>query len=434
MHAWQRGGALHRAALHNSGVLPPSPETRKPVSSPSPAQAPIRILQVHNSYRQRGGEDEVVGAEAELLRMHGHPVELFAATNQSIGNPLAVLGQVIWNQSSYRSLRSTIERFRPAVVHVHNTFPVISPAALYAATAEKVPVVHTLHNYRLLCPAATFYRDGHVCEDCVLTHTLLPSVLHSCYRESRATTAVAAVTLRAHRIARSWKREVAAYIALTEFARSKFIESGSAPDRIHVKPNFIGTDPGVGTGEGNYALYVGRLTEEKGIRTLLEAWRRVDAKHSLEIIGEGPLAALVQEATNRLPNLKLHGWMTKAEVLGKMQRAAMLVMPSEWYEGFPVTLVEAFATGLPAVVSRLGSLASLVRHGETGLQFSPGDAAQLADSMRSLFDNPDLLARMRSRGREEYQKKYTADANYIALSNVYRTVIERKINFAAPVS
>ncbi len=180
-----------------------------------------------------------MNAEADLLRSHGHEVLLYQATNANIHNPLVVLGQIVWNRKSFRELRALIQRYRPDIVHVHNTFPVISPAVLYAAAEEHVPVVHTLHNYRLLCPAATFYRDGQVCEDCVESRNFLPAVLHACYRQSRLTTAASAATLTAHRIANSWQRHVAAYIALTEFARQKFIESGFDSGKIHVKPNFI---------------------------------------------------------------------------------------------------------------------------------------------------------------------------------------------------
>jgi glycosyltransferase involved in cell wall biosynthesis len=394
--------------------------------------AALKVLLVHNSYRQPGGEDQVVNAEADLLRSHGHEVLLYQATNADIQNPLTVLGQVVWNQTSFRELRALVQQSQPDVVHVHNTFPVISPAALYAAAEERIPVVHTLHNYRLLCPAATLYRDGHVCEDCVDSRNFLPAVLHACYRQSRLTTAAAAVTLTAHRLARSWQRHVAAYIALTEFARQKFVESGFDRCKMYVKPNFIRLDPGMGSGTGGYALFVGRLTEEKGIATLLRAWKQLGDRFRLEIIGEGPLSSDVKAAQLTMPNLRWHGWLPKDQVLARMQRANMLIMPSEWYEGFPVTLLEAFATGLPAIVSHIGSLAGLVAEEKTGVQFETGNAAELAGKIRFLFANPELLSQMRLACREEYEKKYTAEANYAILSGIYSAVLNGQYELSGP--
>ena len=390
------------------------------------------MLLIHNSYRQPGGEDQVVNAEADLLRSHGHKVLLYQATNANIHNRLAVLGQVVWNRTSFRELRTLIQQARPDVVHVHNTFPVISPAALYAAAEGCVPVVHTLHNYRLLCPAATFYRDGQVCEECADSRNFLPAVFHACYRHSRLTTAAAAVTLTAHRLARSWQRHVAAYIALTEFARQKFVENGFDPCKMHVKPNFIRLDPGIGSGNGGHALFVGRLTEEKGIATLLRAWKQVGDRFQLEIIGEGPLSSDVKAAQLTMPNLRWHGWLPRDQVLARMQRANMLIIPSEWYEGFPVTLLEAFATGLPALVSRIGSLAGLVEEEKTGLQFEAGNAAELTLKVRFLFENPDLLCQMRRACREEYEKKYTAEANYAILSGIYSTALNSQRELSGP--
>lgn len=401
--------------------------------SPLETRAALKVLLVHNSYRNPGGEDQVVNAEADLLRSHGHEVLLYQATNTNIRNPLVVLGQIVWNQQSYRELRALIQRSRPDIVHVHNTFPVISPAVLYASAEEGVPVVHTLHNYRLLCPAATFYRDGHVCEDCVEKRNFLPAVLHACYRQSRLTTAAAAATLTVHGFANSWQRHVAAYIALTEFARQKFVESGFDPGKIHVKPNFIRLDPGMGSGGGGYALYAGRLTDEKGIATLLRAWKQLDDSYQLEIVGEGPLSPEVKAAQLTMPNVRWHGWLTKDEVLARMQRATMLIIPSEWYEGFPVSLLEAFATGLPAIVSRIGSLASLVKEGKTGLQFEPGNASELASNIRFLFSNPELLQQMRRASREEYENEYTAESNYAMLCDIYHTALSRQYELSDPI-
>lgn len=388
-------------------------------SSPLEASAALKVLVIHNSYRQPGGEDQVVDAEANLLQSHGHEVVFYEAANAKIHNPLVVLGQVVWNHTSFCELRTLIRQAKPNVIHVHNTFPIISPAALYAAAAEHIPVVHTLHNYRHLCPAATFYRDGQVCEECVTSRNFLPAVFHACYRHSRLTTAAAAATLTTHRLMRSWQRHVNAYIALTDFSRKKFIESGFDPCKMHVKPNFIQRDPGMGSGAGGYALFVGRLTEEKGIATLLRAWKQLGDQFRLEIIGEGPLSPEVRSAQLTMPNLHFHGWLPRDQVLERMNGAALLIIPSEWYEGLPVTLLEAFAIGCPVVVSRIGSLAGLVEEGKTGMQFEPGSPGELSTRIRFLLADRGLLLRMRRTCREEYEKKYTAEANYAILTGIY---------------
>jgi glycosyltransferase involved in cell wall biosynthesis len=427
---------MERMARSRSSTVPfmVRDRDRTATSLPLESVAPMKVLLVHNSYRQQGGEDQVVRAEADLLRSRGHEVLLYQANNADIQNPLVVLGQVVWNHQSFRDLRALIRREQPSLVHVHNTFPIISPAVLYTAAEERVPVVHTLHNYRLLCPAATFYRNGEVCEECVQNRSLLPAVRHGCYRQSRVTTSAAVITLIAHRVARSWQRHVAAYIALTEFARQKFVDNGFDPIKMHVKPNFPGLDPGAGSGSDGYALFVGRLTEEKGIITLLSAWKQLGDQFQLEIIGDGPLSPEIKRAQLSMRNVRWHGWLPKDAVLTRMKRAAMLIMPSQWYEGFPVTLVEAFATGLPAVVSRIGSLASLVQAGKTGLHFEPGSASELARSIRFLVSNPVLLRQMRRASREEYEEKYTADANYAMLCAVYASALARQHELSGPLN
>ena len=397
------------------------------IAMPAPLEVTaLKVLLVHNSYRKPGGEDHVVEAESDLLRSRGHEVQLYHAENSGFPHPLVALGQAVWNHRTYNELRALIQREKPEIIHVHNTFPIISPAALYAAAAEGVPVVHTLHSYRLLCPGATFYRNGEVCEDCVRSRSLLPSVLHACYRQSHLTTAAAAITLAAHRVGQSWRRHVAAYIALTDFARTKFIESGFDPEKLHVKPNFIATDPGTGCGSGGYALFVGRLVPEKGVATLLSAWKQLGGDFRLDIIGDGPLLSEVQAAQLTMPNIRWHGWLPTDQVLARMRRASVLVMPSEWYEGFPVTLVEALSTGLPTIVSSIGSLAPLVPHGQFGLQFRPRDAFELAASVRLLLSSPRLLQQMRQAARQEYEAKYTAEANYSTLSRIYHSALTNK--------
>ncbi len=385
----------------------------------------MKILSVHNSYQKPGGEDQVFAQEADLLRSHGHQVLLYQASNDQVNgtNPIILLGNTIWNKQAHRDLRTLMQRERPDVVHVHNTFPVISPAVYYAATEEAIPVVQTLHNYRMLCPAATLFRDGHVCEDCLGKRVPWPGVVHGCYRGSRLATAAGAAMLATHNHKQTWSKSVSVYIALTDFARDKFIEGGFPAGKIVVKPNYLQTDPGPGVGRGNYAFFVGRLTAEKGIGTLLEAWRQIGNELPLQIAGDGPLAPEVEKASREMESVTWLKWLPREEILQRMKDASALILPSTWYEGFPMILAEAFAVGLPVIASNLGGMSSIVDHHRTGLHFEAGSASGLVEAVRWWGAHPAEAALMRAQARLEYETKYTAEGNYVQIMNIYDSVL-----------
>lgn len=377
-----------------------------------------RILLVHDHYQQRGGEDEVFAAEGDLLQSRDHVVERYVVHNDTIPrrSRAGVAKDTIWNGRVYDDVRRIVRRERPYVAHFHNTFPLISPAAYYAANAEGVPVVQTLHNYRLICPNALLFRDGHVCEECPGKAVAWPGVVHACYRQSRSATAATVAMLAVHRVAGTWERAVAIYIALTEFARRKFVAAGLPAARIAVKPNFLSADPGPGDHTGAFALFAGRLAPEKGLPTLLEAWRILGGRFPLKVVGTGPLASLM---VRRPHNVEWLGAQPRGEVLALMQRATFLVFPSEWYEGFPMALVEAFATGLPVVASAHGSIADIVDDGATGRHFQPGDACDLAAKVDWALSHPKERAAIGRRARLEFESKYTAARNYSSLMHIY---------------
>lgn len=381
----------------------------------------MKVLVAHNYYQQPGGEDQVFAAEIALLEAHGHQVLRYAVHNDRVAemNRLALAKAAVWNSSSYRDLRALIRRERPQVAHFHNTLPLISPAGYHAAKAEGVPVVQTLHNYRLICPNGVLFRDGHVCEDCLGKLVPWPGVVHACYRGSRASTGAVATMLTAHRALRTWEEMAGVYVALTEFARGKFVEGGLPAEKIVVKPNFVHPDPGVGEGQGGYVLFVGRLSPEKGIDTLLKAWEQLETKAHLKIVGDGPLAPGVAEAAQRLPHVEWLGRQPKDRVLGLMKDARVLVFPSLWYENAPMVIAEAYAVGLPVIASELGSISSLVSHGRTGLHFRPGDPKHLAARVEWALTHPADLQRMRVEARAEFEAKYTAEANYRKLIEIY---------------
>jgi glycosyltransferase involved in cell wall biosynthesis len=396
----------------------------------------MKVLSVHNSYQLPGGEDQVFAQEAELLRAHGHQVFLYRASNDQVNgaNPLVLLGETIWNRQTHQELRTLMQRERPNIVHVHNTFPVISPAAYYAANEEQIPVVQTLHNYRTLCPAATLFRDGQVCEQCVPKQIPWPGIVHACYRGSRLATAAAAAMLATHNFKQTWSKSIAAYIALTDFARNKFIEGGLPADKIIVKPNYLQTDPGRGRGTGNYALFVGRLTPEKGVSTLLEAWRQIGSELPLQIAGDGPMAAEVEKAVGEMEGVTLLKWLPHQEILQRMKEASVLILPSTWYEGFPMILAEAFAVGLPVIASNLGSLSSIVDHQRTGLHFEAANAGRLVEAVRWFRAHPVEAGFMRGQARLEYQARYTADANYAQMIRIYDAVLSPHLKDASAVA
>lgn len=377
-----------------------------------------RILVVHNAYLHRGGEDSVVEAEVALLASKGHEVRLFLRSNDEIGSQGRVRTAVdtLWSTRSAHAIEQAVADFRPDVIHVHNTFPLISPSIYWAADELGVPIVQTLHNFRLHCPQAMYLRNGKVCEDC-LGHVPWHGVLRGCYRGSRTQSAVMTAMLTFHRTIGTWNRKVTRYIALNEFCRNKFIEGGLPAERVLVKPNFVDFPrPEPLPREG--FLFVGRLSAEKGVATLVDAFGRV-AGSSLRIAGTGPEDRLLAG----VPGLNWLGALPGDQVHREMMSAAALVLPSIWYENFPRTLVEAMASGLPVIASRCGALAELVEDGVTGLLFEPGQAADLEDKMRWAIANPERLAAMGRAARLRYEARYTADINYGQLTAIYREAI-----------
>lgn len=398
----------------------------------------MKILLTHNSYQQAGGEDAVVAAEAALLAEGGHSVITYGRSNEEL-NGGGLIGQALaglrttWSSRSYQEITKLLKKEKPDVAHFHNTFPLISPAAYYACEEMGVPVVQTLHNYRLLCPGATFLRDGKVCEACLRKPVAWPGIAHRCYRGSRRATAAVAVMQTAHRALRTWQTKVNVYIALSEFARRKFIEGGLPEDRIVVKPNFIAGDFKPQTRPGKYAVFVGRLSEEKGAQVLVSAWRRMQTAVPLRIVGDGPLLErLSREIGNSsLPWVELSGRRTPEEVRSLMFGARFLISPSICYENFPLAVAESFASSVPVIASRLGSMSEIVQDGVTGLHFEAGNAADLAAKVEWAWTHAEEIQEMGRAARLEFEGKYTGEANYKRLMEIYEMAMAKPVSETA---
>lgn len=392
--------------------------------------SPGRVLVAHNSYQLSGGEDAVVAAETALLRSRGHDVETLLRDNDGIptehlGQRLRAARDCIWSPDSAEAMRARIRQFRPEVVHVHNTLARLSPSIYWAAAACGVPVVQTLHNYRLACPQAMFLRAGRVCQDC-LGRVPLPAVAHGCYRGSRAQSLAVATMLSTHRLIGTWSRKVRRYIALSRFCRDQFVAAGLPEDKIRIKPNFAGAGADAARPDANddiaavpgHFLYVGRLSPEKGIAVLGQALKD-DAALRCIAIGVGPAEA----ALAGLANVELAGWQDRAAVSRHMERALALVVPSIWFEPFGLVVIEAFAHGLPVIAANIGSLPEIVTPGKTGLLVEPGDAQDLARKMHWALEHPAEMRRMGRAARVVHEQRFSAQENYRQLIGIYQDAI-----------
>jgi glycosyltransferase involved in cell wall biosynthesis len=387
----------------------------------------VKILQVHNEYQHLGGEEVVVAAENAMLRQYGHETQQWIVKNSGIQDASVLAKakialQSVSSRDSYLQMKKLLQDFQPDVVHVHNTVPLISPSVYAACHSASVPVVQTLHNYRLICPGLYLYRDGHICEDCVGKFVQYPGVLHGCYRNSHAQTAVSVAGLTTHQLRGTYKNDVDIYIALTRFARQKFIQGGLPADKIAVKPNFVSSDIKPGTHTGSYALFVGKLVQYKGIETLLQAWHLLNEPIPLKVVGQGPLEILLK--SNLPSGVEYLGPLPRHQVLSLMQNASFLVFPSEWYEPFGMVIIEAFTTGLPVVASRLAGITEIVRDGSSGWHFTPGDAQDLARTVQQAWSEPNELRRRGALARKQYDDCYSMEKNYQMTISIYQTAID----------
>lgn len=394
----------------------------------------VKILLIHNFYGSSApsGENAVYEAERDLLRRHGHTVIEFTRHSDEIrgqGAWGALKGAlaVPWNPFSAARLRCVLREERPEIMHVHNSFPLLSPAIFPAAAGFPVGRVLTLHNYRLFCPAGIPMRAGRPCTECLDRRSVRPALRHGCYRESRLATLPLAANVALHRSLGTWQNEVEAFITLTGFQRELLVRAGLPADKAHVKPNFYpGNPPVVAWNErGAYAMFAGRLSEEKGIAALVKAWISWGSEApELRIIGDGPLRSELEQAAAGSA-IRFLGQLPAEETIRQIAHARLQLLPSECFEGFPMVVREAFAVGTPAAVSNLGPLPSIVSHGVNGVVFEAADPQSLLAVVRNAWQTPGTLERLGAGARKSFETLYTEEINYACLMEIYRAAIER---------
>ena len=385
----------------------------------------VRVLLLHNGYQFAGGEDVAVAADQALLHRKGHETRLYHRSYEELQSLTAktavgMATQIGWSRTTYRAVRKLIRDWKPDVAHFHNIFPLISPSGYAACRAERVPTVQTLHNYRLICPAGTLLRDAKVCELCV-GHVPWHGVRYACYRGSRAQSLVLASSLVAHGIAGTWRHRVNAYIALTHFGKRLFVRGGLPENRIFIRANAMETPEEHPYAGPRSAVYVGRLSPEKGLQVLLNAWTDLP-EVPLTIIGGGPLLDHINAtvASRNLRRVEVTGELPHRAVLDRIRTAGMLIFPSLWYEGLSYSIIEALAHGVPVVAANIGAQPEIIEHEVSGLLFAPGDASSLSSAVRRLRVSDGLAAALAAGARREFLERFSAETSYRQLLEVYQ--------------
>lgn len=389
----------------------------------------LKILIIHNSYVFRGGEDEVVEAEKRMLEAYGYTIIMYSRNNREIeglglGAELRFfLKDIFWSKQAYDDIRVLIRREKPDIAHIHNVLFVISPSAYDACYDEQIPLVQTLHNFRLLCPIGIFFRQGKICEEC-LSSGKINAVFHKCWKNSylKSFLLVQVVGRLVQKVV--LQKKVNAFICLTQFAKEKFIRHGVPQEKIFVKPNFLDEDPGPATNKQLYAIFVGALRDHKGIRTLIRAWREIKNSPLLKVVGSGPLEAELKGLSKSL-NIEFIGQKPFEETLVLIKNASFLILPSECYETFGRVIIEAYACGVPVIVSRLGALEEIVEEGKTGVSFNTGDIKDLARKIEELVHSPQRVKEMGLYARRNFEEQYTLEKNKISLEGIYQKVLLR---------
>jgi glycosyltransferase involved in cell wall biosynthesis len=383
----------------------------------------LRILFAHNRYLFRGGEDESRDQEISMLRSRGHEVIEYLVDNHNISNAniVSIGVRSIWNGDQFKKMKHLLREARADILKVDNYFPLLSPSIFDAAKSAGVPSILSVRNYRLICPSANLFREGRICKDCVSSKLAVSGIVHRCYRRSYLQSTSVALSTAYASARGTWSRSVDHYIAISETVKKLLVEGGFPVNKISVKPNTV-SDTGAGDGAGNYAIFVGRLTEEKGIMTLLSAWRKLGSRIPLKIIGTGPLENVVEKAASEMPAIEFLRQKSLADVCDYVGKASMLIFSSEWLEPFGRAVVEAFSKGTPVVAADTEPMRDMIDHEHTGLLYKAGDSIDLAAKVASLLGHPEKLSYMRERARKRYLEAYSEESTYDRMIEIFRGV------------
>jgi len=390
----------------------------------------VKILFIHNKYKQYGGEDVAVELETSVLLEKGHEVKTLFFDNKPIKgffSKVAAAFGAVYSFSSARKTSKTIFEFKPDIIHIHNLFFIASPSVLYAASKHGIPVVFTLHNYRLICANALLMRNNEVCELCMHKKFPLSGIRYKCYRNSAAESALVTTITGIHKLINTWKNKISAFIMLNEFSRSKLLNSSLQipAEKMITKPNFV-RDSGEGNElRENFFLFAGRIVKEKGVHVLAQAFAAMP-ENKIVIIGDGPEKNLLQEKFEPYKNISFTGQMDKQLVSEYMKRCKAFICPSIWYEGAPLTIIEAFAAGTPVIASRLGAMAESITDGFNGLHFTAGNTEDLCEKVRLFIKETENNSMFYKNARQTYLEKYHEDIHYNAILNIYENAIAKR--------
>jgi glycosyltransferase involved in cell wall biosynthesis len=391
----------------------------------------MRILKVHNYYLQSGGEDSVFVAERDLLRSNGHEVIEYLEFNTKIAsmNKALFAVQTLWSQTAYQKLKQYLQKNKPDVVHFHNIFPLFSPSVYYACKENNIPVIQTLDNQRLICPAASFYRNGKLCLDCLGKNIPLPSIVHACYHNSYIHSAVVTSMLTLHQYLKTWKKMVDVFLCSTIFYKDLFVQAGLPSEKIIVMPHFTLPNKNLQNKKsksGDYALFIGRLDPEKGVKTLLDGWQQ--SAIPLKIRGDGQLLDYTKNyiEQHNIKTIELVDKLSQEELSNLIQNARFLILASEgYYETFGMVIVEGYAHGIPVLASNIGVMTEMVVNQKTGMLFEAGNPQDLANKAQWMWTHPDETQAMGVNALTEYMQRFTPEKCYQTLTEIYTKAINR---------
>ena len=384
----------------------------------------MKVLIVHNFYKIRAGEFSVLKNEIKLLKDNGNEVITFYKDNKNIKSFFSKVIhflRIVYSRNIFNEFDNYLKQNKPDVIHVHNFFPIMTPAIFFAAKKNNIPIIHTLHNYRLICPTSTLMHNNRIYEKSIINGPF-STIIDKVYRNSYLGTFALARMISYHKKYNTWDNQVDKFIALTNFSKSKFVEANFLSHKIEIKSNFVFDMYDPDSDKKEYALFIGRISEEKGIRYLIKAWEKIDYK--LIIAGTGPLENFIRSRLNE--NIIFLGKQNKEEIRNLMNAASFLIIPSIWYEGFPMVILEAYSAGLPVLGSRIGSIEEVVLDDITGLHFESNNSRDIVKKVNRIIKNRELLKKLSKNARKEYLEKYTPTKNYDILKKIYFSVIHSR--------